>query len=257
MVERKKPTGKEWIELESRYHSSKHEEKLDLARKHGVTYDTLKHWVAEKDTTPLLVEEVPEDAIIIDLEEFFENEPAVKLDFCSFDLETTNLTADFSVMLCACLKPFGETPVVFRADDYNPNWATQRMDDKELTKAIATELAKHAIIVTHYGSGFDIPYLRAKMVYHRLPPLPPMFGIDTYRIAKANFRVSSRRLKNLCRYFELGQKSEVEGGLWMKAGMDGDIDALDAIVAHNIQDVLLLEKLAALSFPYLKGIRKL
>lgn len=266
MVERKKPTGEEYQQFRRIWECSDHGGKLLVAASWDVTYDTAKHWYSEGDTTPTepIVTTTLTQAMNVDklptlggLEDLITTEPVINLDFVTFDLETTNLTADFSVILCACIKPFGGEPMVFRADEYNPNWASERSNDEAITRAIAEELAKHAIVVTHYGSKFDIPYLRAKMVKHRIMPLPPMFGIDTYAIAKPSFKVSSRRLENLARYFDLGKKHKVEGGLWVRAGMDGDIDALDEIVAHNILDCELLEKLAALSFPFARSIRKL
>lgn len=266
MVERKKPTGEEYQQFRRVWESSDHDAKLLAAKYHEVTYDTAKHWYSEGDTTPTepivttTKDSTEEGHLSLEetgLEDLITTEPAIQLDFVTFDIETTNLTADFSVILCACIKPFGGEPIVFRADEYNPNWAEERSNDEAITRAIAEELARHAIVITHYGSRFDIPYLRAKMVKHRCMPLPPMFGIDTFSIAKANFKVSSRRLANLARYFGLGEKHGVEGGLWVKAGMDGDIDALDEIVAHNILDCELLEKLCALGYPYLKSIRKM
>jgi uncharacterized protein YprB with RNaseH-like and TPR domain len=190
------------------------------------------------------------------INEEFKLTSKTQLDFVSFDIETTNLTADFSTILCACIKPFGKDSIVFRIDDYNKDWSSKRKDDSKIVKAIAEELSKHAIIITHYGSKFDIPYLKAKMVKYGLSPLPPMFAIDTWRISKNNFQVSSRKLVSLSQYFNLGVKSGVEGDLWLEASMNGNTKALDEIVKHNIQDVILLEKLSAISFPYLKSIPK-
>lgn len=254
-----KPIGQRMIEWCHRWDAADHEGKVELCKEFEVTYETGRHWRSDS-SVPTLVKEVEADKEggWIDLPDEFLGGNGVNLDFVSFDLETTNLTADFSAVLCACIKPFGREPMVFRADDFNPDWASKRMDDEALVKAIAAELATHAIVITHYGIGFDIPYLRAKMMKYGLPPLPPMFGIDTYSIAKNNFRVSSRRLKNLARYFELGKlKHEVEGNLWMRAGMNGDVKALDEIVKHNVRDCELLEKLASRSFLYLKSIRRL
>jgi histidinol phosphatase-like enzyme len=84
-----------------------------------------------------------------------------------------------------------------------------------------------------------------------------MFAVDSWRIARDNFQVSSRRLKNLAEFFEIGNKEGVEGGLWMAAAYDGSKEAMDKIVEHNVIDVEVLEKLACLSFPYLKFIRRL
>jgi uncharacterized protein YprB with RNaseH-like and TPR domain len=250
-------------ELESMY--NKGVSVAEIASKFGVdkstVYKRIKKLNIEKPTSAPSFEVVePEekfDALATVNEDFPCSTNSIKLDFVTFDVETTNLTADFSVILCACIKPFNEKPIVFRADEMNPRWETARMDDSAIVKAVAKELAKHAVVITHYGSKFDIPYLRAKMAKLCLPALPPMFGIDTWRIAKNNFQVSSRRLANLGLYFELGQKSGVDGPLWLKAGMDGSRKAMDEIVAHNIQDVILLERLAAISFPYLKSIPRL
>jgi hypothetical protein len=110
--------------------------------------------------------------------------------------------------------------------------------------------------LTH-NSGFDLPYLRAKMTRYNLPPLPPMFGVDTYRIAKDSFLVSRRRLEALAEYFNLGEKHGIESNIWMRAGMDGDTKALDEVVAHNIVDVIILEKLASVSLPYMRSMRRL
>jgi hypothetical protein len=84
-----------------------------------------------------------------------------------------------------------------------------------------------------------------------------MFGIDTWQIAKKNFKVSTRRLKGLGEFFDIGEKDPVEGNLWMEAAYNGSREAMDRIVAHNIRDVELLERLACISFPYLKSIPRL
>jgi len=181
-----------------------------------------------------------------------------ELDFVGFDLETTNLKADFSVILSACIKPFGKNVIVFRADEYNLDWKDgDRKNDKAITRAIVKELSKHAVIMGHYMTRFDIPYLNAKAVKYRLPSLPNLFVLDTYNLAKRNINITRRRLDSLAGYFFGGKKTVVEGELWMKAAMDGDLAALDRIVSHNIQDVVLLERLAQSLFPFVKSLRSL
>ena len=248
-MKRKRPIGSAWAEFREKWNILNHEEKCSLAAQYGVSYDMAKHWYSDFKEEP-----APTDAMSV--EELLASRPATCLDFVSFDIETSNLRADFSVTLTACIKPFGKEPVSFRAD-YYPTWQKNRDDDSLIIKDIAEELARHAIVVTHYGTGFDVPFLRAKMVKYRLPPLPPMFAVDSYSIAKVNFAVGSRRLENLANFFDLGKKSPVEGSLWMKAAYGGDTKAMDAIMEHNIQDVCLLEKLACLSFPYIKAIKRL
>lgn len=265
-MKRKKPIGDEFESFVKRWHDSDHYGKLDLASKYGASFDSCKHWVSEEGRAKPRTQNATskpqsnpqrEEAILADsVKEIMEIQPRVHLDFCCFDIETTNLTADFSILLTATIKPYGCPPTVFRADDY-PAWYKDRKNDSEICEDIANELGKHAVVVTHYGSGFDIPYLRAKMIKYGLNPLPPMYGVDTYRLAKANLRVSSKRLENLCRYFELGSKSGVEGNLWLEAGVNGSRVAMDSVLAHNVQDVVLLERLAAMLFPYSKNLRRI
>lgn len=255
VVERRKLTKEELKELAQEYHSTDHEGKRRLATQYGYTLDTLKHKISDAGLGQPKAK-APEPHNYLTQTELLDTRPSVHLDFVSFDLETSNLSADFSIVLTACIKPYGLAPVCFRADDY-PTWTTNRSDDKQIVQGIADELRKHAIVMTHYGTRFDTPFLRAKMVKYALEPLPPMFAIDSWRIAKDNFAVSSRRLKNLAAYFDIGDKEGVEGGLWMSAAYSGNSSALDKIMEHNVKDVEILEKLACLSFPYLKFIRRL
>lgn len=251
MATKKKPEGKAWEEFVRRWHATDHMGKVAMAKAEGVKYDTTKHWISNAGEAV-----GAEPTMTVTIPELLAMRPAKALDFVMFDIETSNLKADFSVLLTSCIKPYGQAPIVFRADEY-PEWEKHRADDSKIVAATANELKKHAIVVGHFSSRFDIPYLRAKMVKHGLEPLPQMFGIDTWRLAKNNFQVSSRRLKNLTRYFDLGEKEQVDGAIWMDAAYNGDKEAMDKIVEHNIQDVIVLEQLLCVSFPYLKFIPKL
>ncbi len=237
---------KQWEETD-------HGGKLRLCERSGITYESGRHWYSD---APNEYKTAVERPMQMTVEQIVGSRPAINLDFVSFDLETSNLTADFSIVLSAVIKPFGQDPIVFRADSYD-GWLTNRANDKDIVVDISSELRKHAIVITHYGMYFDVPYIRAKMSHHSLEPLPPMFAIDSWAIAHKNFKVSSRRLKNLARYFDIGEKSEVEGGLWLEAAYSGSREAMDKIVKHNVVDCEVLEKLACISFPYLKSIPRM
>ena len=257
MPNRIKPKGQDLIDWCQKWDTADHDKKVLLATNSGVTYGTAKHWRSESTDIPTLVGNGrTKRPMRIDTSELLTMKPSTHLDFVSFDIETSNLQADFSVLLSAVIKPYGQEPVVFRSDTYD-SWANNRANDGDIVKDISSELQKHAIVITHYGDRFDIPFLRAKMVHHGLPPLPHMFGVDSWKIARNNFKVSSRRLKNLAHYFDIGEKEGVEGSLWMNASYNGSKEAMDEIVAHNIIDCEVLEKLASISFPYLKSIQKL
>ena len=255
MTIKKKPEGRAWDDFVEQWHDLAHEGKLDLCSKVGVSYETARHWLSDSGSARKpKTETLPK--MMVTIPELLAMRPSVNLDFVSFDIETSNLQADFSIMLTACIKPYNQESKVFRADSY-PEWKTDRANDYQIVKAVAEELRKHAIVITHYGIYFDIPFLRAKMVKHNLEPLPQMFAVDTWSIARKSYKVSSRRLKGLADFFDVGEKEPVEGPLWMEAAYNGDREAMNKIVAHNIKDVEILEKLACLSFPYLRSIPKL
>ncbi len=259
----KPKTLEAWQSWCATWDKADHAEKQTIAQNYGVNYGTARHWRSDCGIpVPTRKKEVvaqpncPPEYQLEAVREVLALQPKVELDFVSFDIETTGLRADFSVVLSAVIKPFGKPPQVFRADKY-PAWAEgSKANDRDICCDITNELSHHAIVVTHYGTGYDIPYTRAKLIRYGLPPLPPMFALDTYSIAKVNMLVTRRRLEALAEYLSLGKKSAVEGNLWMQAAMNGDKKAMDAIVAHNIQDCELLERLAALLFPYLKSIRR-
>ena len=254
MTQKKKPTGSDWDCFVQNWYEATHDDKVVLAKSFGITYETARHWLSDSGSTRKRVKIEPR--MTVNVLELLATKPSVNLDFVCFDIETSSLQADFSILLTACIKPYGQEAIVFRADDY-PEWDKERANDYQITRDTAMELRKHAIVIGHFSSRFDIPFLRAKMTKHGFEPLPQMFGIDTWRIARQNFKVSSRRLKNLADYFDIGEKELVEGGLWMEAAYNGSREAMDAIVSHNIKDVEILERLAGLSFPYLRSISKL
>lgn len=260
MVAKIKPAGLALGDFCFRWDTASAQEKRQMCQEYGVTYDTLRHWRSDSSgiypiPKPEPPEEIPDTAPDV-VREVLSMPRSTELKFVSFDIETSNLKADFSIMLSACIKPYGEEPIVFRADDYD-SWDTNREDDSQIVVDIAEELKKYAVVITHYGTRFDLPYMRAKMVKHGIPNLPPMFGVDTLQIARQSFAVSSRRLKSLAAYLDLGSKTEVEGSLWLKAAYSGDRQAMDAIVEHNIVDCEVLERLASLCFPFLRSMKRL
>lgn len=259
MTESKPSIAEEWQAWCEIWDAAGHKGKMALATIHGISYDSARHWRSDCGI-PILERQgklMEEPKMIISNAELMGLSPEVRLDFVMFDIETSGFDADWDILLSACIKPYGQDTIVFRADNY-PEWMENRADDRKITMAIAAELRKHAIVVGHYSEKFDVKFIRAKMFRHGLEPLPPMFAIDTWRIAKNNFKVSNRRMKSLSIFGQIPMpKEEPSGDRWMRASFGGDKDAMDKIVQHNIDDVLMLEKLASISFPYLKSIPRM
>jgi DNA polymerase III epsilon subunit-like protein len=164
-----------------------------------------------------------------------------QISCCVFDLETTNLNADFGVVLCGVVLPADGEPKVFRADKY-ATWRRHRSDDSQVVKAIVAELEKWDIWIAHNGQFFDVPFLRTRLALHRLPPLATAKLLDPCLLARRKLKMSFNSLERLASFLGVNTKTEVDSQMWLKASLDGDKDAMTYIVDHCVQDVITLEK---------------
>ena len=159
-----------------------------------------------------------------------------------FDIECTNLNADYGFMLCYCLKVAGEDKIIRGVIDKKD--ITKNLDRKLIKKCLE-DLSGFDRIYTWYGTKFDIPYVKARALIHGLDITPVGFGKrfhkDLYYVAKRNLKVSSRRLENISKLL-LGktQKTRLDPTSWTKAAM-GDKRSLKYVVEHCDYDVLDLE----------------
>lgn len=167
------------------------------------------------------------------------------ITIATFDIETTNLHADFGVILCAVIKASDKNarPVVLRGDDVNPHWKTRRSDDKELVKAIRDELDQYDVLIAHNGLKFDIPFIRTRLAKWGLKGLPDKKLVDPVQLARNKLRMSWNGLDRVAEFLRVNSKSEVTGDMWLRASLDGDRKAMNYIVKHCIEDVRTLEKI--------------
>ena len=161
---------------------------------------------------------------------------------CSFDLETSNLNANFGIILCAVVKPFDGTCRVFRGDAY-PKWKKHRSDDSALCHDIMEELQRYDIWIAHNGTNFDIPFLRTRLMRTGIRMPQPKI-VDPVRLARRYLRLGYNSLEQVAAHFGIYGKTKVEGHYWMEATLDGSVVAMNYIVEHCIADVRLLEKVA-------------
>lgn len=139
-------------------------------------------------------------------------------------------------IICGCWKWQGKKKVYITAVKH-----TRPDDDLAVVKALREVVASADAIVHHNGDSFDLKWLRARILYHGLPPLPPVLTIDTKKIAKSAFYFNSNRLDYLAKYLRIGCKIKTEFDLW-KSVMRGVKSALEKMIRYNKHDVVLLEK---------------
>jgi hypothetical protein len=149
------------------------------------------------------------------------------------------------VIICASWKWEGDSKVYQVSIDPDDPW-----NDFEVVVALHGTMLEADVVVHHNGDKFDMRWLWARMIYHKLPPLPRIIQIDTKKLAKKYFYFNSNRLAYLAQFFGIGAKIHTEFGLW-KDCMDGVIPAIRKMLRYNARDVRLLEKVYKLMAPYL------
>src|ERR1700686_4347153 len=126
---------------------------------------------------------------------------------CVFDLETTNLSADFGVILCGVIKPANAEARVFRAGRLNRSWHKRRSDDRAVLRGIVKELEQYDIWVAHNGQRFDVPFLRTRLLAYGLDPLPAKKLIDPVLLARNKLRMSFNSLDQVANHLGVNSKT--------------------------------------------------
>ncbi len=160
----------------------------------------------------------------------------------AWDIEASNLTADFGMVLCVGYKEVGHgRPKVISILDYdesNPLKAERRLL-KDLTKVLLA-----ADVWTYqFGMYYDLPFINSRLLYHRLPILPPNFpAVDTWKVTRNRLKLRNNRLVTVSEF--LGTKDEknpIKGEQWIRA-LTGHRPSMRYIIEHCRLDVLVLEE---------------
>ena len=171
-----------------------------------------------------------------------------------YDIEATNLNADFGYILCIGYKWFGEKKAhVISINDFK-QFEKKRTCDREILKAFSW-IIKHAdMVVYQYGCRYDEPFINTRCLIHNLPPIPRVKFLDTWKVARERLKLHSNRLATMIEAFNIKEKkTPLNGPIWIDAGA-GYPKAIEYVKKHCLQDVLSLElvymKIRALSEKY-------
>ncbi len=203
--------------------------------------------------------------------------------FGHVDIETTNFHANFGHMLSwAMYVPEGKTPtdkrngkrvkggyfatqpkdskpgvvyydVVRRAEviDYD------RQDERISQSLINCMKAEADILVTYYGTGFDIKFMRSRALWwgQDFPTVGEKYHLDMYYRARALGKMHRNSLAVHTAFLGIEGKSHVLGEIWGRARC-GEPKALEYIISHNVEDVVILEELYEAYRPYFRLTKK-
>lgn len=153
-----------------------------------------------------------------------------------FDIETTGLKANWSHMLCWCIKDHGKD--VIHSDLITSREARDK-NDRRIVKSAVDKIREYDRLVGYYSIRFDIPYTRSRALHHRLefPAYRDLYHTDLYFMARSKFALHSNRLGTVCEYFGIEAKNHpMTPDLWRRSGK-GEEEALGTILTHCKEDV--------------------
>lgn len=171
--------------------------------------------------------------------------PARKPKVLLFDLEASNLAANFGFMFCVGYMHLEDKePKVLSVRDNKKQFKKDPTNDKELIEKFRPIVEGADVIVAHYGKKFDAPFLQTRCFEHGLRPLNLPALIDTWHTARYTLKFNSNRLDTINRSLPgtsgLAQKTPIDNKAWVR-GPSGHIPSLKEIEKHCYFDILVLK----------------
>jgi DNA polymerase elongation subunit (family B) len=177
--------------------------------------------------------------LIYDIETSLQTAAIFDLKYNDYISQESLLTERYVISICWMWLGEKKVHSVSVLDDPK-RFARNPSDDKHVLEVFHKVLSEADCIVAHNGDAFDFRYLKTRMLVNNLPALPPISSIDTYKIAKSQFRFNANRLDYIGKYLGLGGKKSTPKGLWLDV-LRGSKQAIKTMVEYNKRDVTLLK----------------
>tara|TARA_R110002020_G_scaffold58750_5_gene161000 strand:+ start:9694 stop:10422 length:729 start_codon:yes stop_codon:yes gene_type:complete len=158
------------------------------------------------------------------------------------DIETTGLKANVDIMLSWAIKTRDKDEVVFdvikKSEVFNGTY------DYRLVTNLCKALKKYDLILTYYGTGFDVPFMRTRALDHgiQFPKFRKMSHKDIYYLVRSKLQLTRSSLKVATQFLGIDGKTNLDPRVWRDARY-GNKDALKYVLDHNVADVEILEDL--------------
>lgn len=127
-------------------------------------------------------------------------------------------------------------------------------NDERIVRSMWKLLDAADIVITQNGKSFDIKKLNARFLLHGMQPPSSFRQIDTLRLARKHFAMTSNKLEylsnKLCtKYKKLKVKKFPGFDLWAEC-LKGNMEAWTEMERYNKYDVLALEELYKKLIPW-------
>ncbi len=154
------------------------------------------------------------------------------------DIETTSTKADRGMVVAVGLLK-GEEPEI--------RFAETPEGERKVLEWLRDELEDCEMLVTWYGSGFDIPFLCTRALAHNidLSRLINIPMLDLCEWSRGHLLLSSYRLSSVARFLEIQKPANFHGAdvlTLFKLVERGDLEARRLIVEHCKADIVVLKR---------------
>lgn len=177
-----------------------------------------------------------------------------------FDIETSDLNADWGFLLSYCIKYEGGG--IIKRCITPKEVLNDKLRDHRLIKEFARDVLLFDTLVVYYGKDtggryqrHDIPFMRTRFEFWRhkgFPKQKEMGIIDVYDVVKSKLKLKRNSMQYACNFLGIINKTTPHDfGVWQRA-RDGNRAALRKILKHNEEDVITTEELYKRIYHYKK-----
>jgi DNA polymerase elongation subunit (family B) len=116
-----------------------------------------------------------------------------------------------------------------------------RRFDKRICKSLLKALDQVDMVVTYWGTGFDVPFIRTRCLAWELgfPKYMEKLHLDLYYSVRPLLKLGRNTLDQATAFFGIEGKNHVDYEIWNRARV-GDKEAMGYVIDHNIEDVKIL-----------------
>jgi len=163
------------------------------------------------------------------------------------DIECTNINADIGQITAVG---------IIKEDKREVKFVGSLEEEKEVLNWLKKELENCDLIITWYGSKFDIPFILTRALINNIDmsKLLKIHSLDLCEFCKRNFLFSKNNLSEISKSLNIQKNKEISGKdvlrLYIKA-LKGDKKAREEIIKNCLDDLETLEKIFKKLEPYL------
>ena len=158
------------------------------------------------------------------------------------DIETTNLKANFGIMLTWCIYDLQTDEIYY--DFITHEDIENDSADKRIVETLIETMWKFDRIIGHYSTYFDCPFVRTRAIINDLqfPEWGNFFHTDTWRMARKLLCLNSNRQDSVALAVQHKScKTRINPDTWAKVLFGSKkqrTTLIKEVLEHNTQDVI-------------------